>query len=292
MSIEVTPLDATLGAELSNVGLAELDDEAWAEIEDAFNEYAVLVFHDQFLSLGDEIAFALRFGPFARYDSSSSIKSPKSESRLGDPVIGPVGNIDRNGRHVTDPTDPHIRGGKGNQAWHSDSSFQPRGAKVSMLAGVEVTSDGGQTEFADMRAAYDALPAEMQEHLAGLRTWHSIQYSRTALGTNDRELPEDPTASPGAEHAMVRHHPQTGRPSLVLGAHVCKIFGMDTSEGQKLAAKLLEEACQPPRVYSHTWREGDVVLWDNRCVLHRARPYDLTQRRRLQHVRIVGDVEF
>jgi len=292
MTVQVTPLDATLGAELGNVRLNDLDDETWGEVEDAFNEYGVLVLHDQYLSLDEQKAFGLRFGEFARYDGASSVKSAGRETPQGDPVITVVGNIDKDGKHITDPKDPYIRNGGGNEGWHSDSSFQRLGAKVSILAGIEVTKEGGQTEFADMRAAYDALPTETTERLSGLRSWHSIRYSRTALGANDQDLPEDPTTLPGAEHSMVRHHPVTGRPSLVLGSHVCHIFGMDTAEGQRLARDLMEEACQPPRVYSHTWHEGDVVLWDNRCVLHRARPYDLSERRLLQHVRIVGDVEF
>jgi alpha-ketoglutarate-dependent 2,4-dichlorophenoxyacetate dioxygenase len=285
-------MEATLGAELSNVRLSDLDDETWGEVEDAFNEHGVLVIHDQFLSLDEQMAFGLRFGEFARYDDRSSVKSPGRETPQGDPVITVVGNVDKDGKHITDPNDPYIRNGGGNEGWHSDSSFQRLGAKVSILAGIEVTKEGGETEFADMRAAYDALPPETTERLSKLRAWHSIRYSRTALGANDLELPEDPTTLPGAEHSMVRHHPATGRPSLVLGSHVCHIFGMETAEAQRLAHDLMEEACQPPRVYSHTWREGDVVLWDNRCVLHRARPYDLSERRQLQHVRIVGDVEF
>lgn len=292
VTVRVTPLDATLGAELSNVELNDLDDETWREVEDAFNEYGVLVVHDQYLSLEQEIAFALRFGEFARYDGGSTPNSSDPGAPQGDPVITVVGNINKEGKHVTDPNDPWIRGGGGNEGWHSDSSFHRFGAKTSVLAGIEVTKEGGQTEFADMRAAYDAVPAETRERLSTLRAWHSIRYSRAALGAVDLELPEDPTTLPGAEHSLVRRHPVTGRPSLVLGSHVCHIFGMDTAEGQRLAAELLEEACQPPRLYSHTWRAGDVVLWDNRCVLHRARPYNLSERRLLQHVRIVGEEEF
>jgi alpha-ketoglutarate-dependent taurine dioxygenase len=292
VTVQVTPLDATLGAELSNVRLNDLDEQTWGEVEDAFNEYGVLVIHDQYLSLEDEIAFALRFGEFARYDGASSVKSPGHETPQGDPIVAVIGNVDKDGKHITDPTDPWIRNGGGNEGWHSDSSFHHFGAKASVLAGIEVTTKGGQTEFADMRAAYDALPTEATDRLSTLRAWHSIRYSRAALGAVDMELPDDPTTLPGAEHSMVRHHPVTGRPTLVLGSHVCHIFGMDTKEGQRLAHDLLEEACQAPRVYSHTWAAGDVVLWDNRSVLHRATPYNLAERRLLQHVRIVGDVEF
>jgi alpha-ketoglutarate-dependent taurine dioxygenase len=292
VTVQATPFDATLGAELSDVRLNDLDDETWGEVERAFNEYGVLVIHDQHLSLDEEIAFALRFGELARYDGASSLKSPGHETPQGDPVITVVGNIDKDGRHVTDPNDPWVRNGGGNEGWHSDSSFQRLGAKTSVLAGIEVTKEGGQTEFADMRAAYDALPTETTERLSALRAWHSIRYSRAALGAIDMELPADPTTLPGAEHSLVRRHPVTGRPSLVLGAHVCHIFGMDTAEGQRLAHDLMEEACQPPRLYAHTWHAGDVVLWDNRRVLHRARPYNLSERRLLQHVRIAGEEEF
>ena len=290
--MQVTPLNATFGVELRKVQLNELSEAMWREVEDLFNKYAVLVVRDQHLSLDEQMAFGLRFGDFARYQGKGSLAGTGAETSTGDPVITVVGNVDKDGKHITDPNDPFIRDGRGNEAWHSDSSFQRLGAKVSILAAIEVTTTGGQTEFADMRAAYDALSEEVAASVVGLRAWHSIRYSRTALGSDDRELPEDPTTLPGAAHSMVRHHPVTGRPALVLGSHVCHVFGMPTADGQRLVNDLMEEACQPPRLYEHAWCEGDVVLWDNRSVLHRARPYDLSERRQLQHVRIVGDVDF
>ena len=291
MTVQVTPLDATLGAELSNVRLNDLDDESWKQVEDAFNTYGVLVVHDQYLTLDEQLAFGARFGELCRNDASRTPR-PGGDVPMPGPFIPVVGNVDRDGKHHTDAKDPYIRGGIGNNEWHSDSSFQRLGAIASILAGIEVPSEDGQTEFADMRAAYDALPAETTERLAGLRAWHSVTYSRVALGAMDMDLPEDLTTLPGAEHSMVRRHPVTGRPSLVIGSHVAHIYGMNDEEGHRLAQELVDEACQPPRVYSHNWRAGDVVLWDNRSVLHRGRPYDLSERRQLQHVRVAGEVEF
>ena len=293
MTVEVTPLDATLGAELSNVRLSELNDESWKEVEDAFNTYGVLVVHDQYLALDEELAFGARFGELFCNDGSGFPGIPGSGTSNGSPFAPLVGNVDKDGKHHSDATDPYVRRGIGNDEWHSDSSYQQPGAIASILAGIEVpTQGGGQTEFADMRAAYDALPAETTERLAGLRAWHSLTYSRVALGAMDLDLPEDLTTLPGAEHSMVRVHPVTGRPSLVIGSHLAHIYGMDDEEGHRLAQELVDEACQPPRVYSHNWRVGDVIMWDNRSVLHRGRPYDYSERRQLQHVRVVGDVEF
>jgi alpha-ketoglutarate-dependent 2,4-dichlorophenoxyacetate dioxygenase len=292
VTVQVKPLDATLGAELSDVRLNDLDDESWKQVEDAFNTYGVLVAHDQHLTLDEQLAFGARFGELCRNDAN---RTPRPGGDVPQPgwFIPVVGNVDRDGKHHTDAKDPYIRGGIGNNEWHSDSSFQRLGAIASILAGIEVpTEGGGQTEFADMRAAYDALPAETTERLAGLRAWHSVTYSRVALGAMDMDLPEDLTTLPGAEHSMVRVHPVTGRHSLVIGSHVAHIYGMDDEEGHRLAQELVDEACQPPRVYSHTWSVGDVVMWDNRSVLHRGRPYDYSERRQLQHVRVAGEVAF
>ncbi|MBO0692597.1 MAG: TauD/TfdA family dioxygenase [Acidimicrobiaceae bacterium] len=286
------PFDATLGAELSNIRLNDLDDVTWKEVEDAFNTYGVLVVHDQYLTLDEQLAFGARFGELCRNDASRMPIRPDGQTPDGGPFTPVVGNVDKDGNHHTDPEDPYIRSGIGNNEWHSDSSFQRLGAIASILAGIEVPKEEGHTEFADMRAAYDALPSETTERLAGLRAWHSVIYSRVTLGALDRDLPEDLTTLPGAEHSMVRRHPVTGRPSLVIGSHLAHIFGMDPAEAHRLAQELVDEACQPPRIYSHAWQEGDVVLWDNRSVLHRGRPYNLAQRRKLQHVRVAGDVEF
>lgn len=279
MTVQITPMDATLGAEVSNVSIRDLSDEDFKEIEDAFNEYGVLVFHDQNLTEAEQLAFGARFGPLFRDEVI------RDETQLGAGAPGyfvpMVGNVDRDGNHRKD------RSPLANNSWHSDSSFQRLGATASILAGLEVCKEGGQTEFADMRAAYDELPAEETERLAGLRAWHSVQYSHP-----NGDLPEDLTTLPGAEHSMVRVHPVTGRHSLVIGAHLAHIFGMDDAEGHSLATKLVDDACQPPRLYSHQWRVGDVVVWDNRSVMHRARPYDPAERRSLRHVRVTSDVEF
>ncbi|MCL2393749.1 MAG: TauD/TfdA family dioxygenase [Acidimicrobiaceae bacterium] len=291
-TVQVAPLDATLGAELSNVSLKDLDDASWRVVEDAFNTYGVIVAHDQYLSLDEQLAFGARFGELCRNDASRMPMRPDGETPDGGFFAPVVGNVDKDGKHHTDAEDPYIRSGIGNNEWHSDSSFQHLGAIASILAGVEVPEEDGHTEFADMRAAYDALPAETTERLAGLRAWHSVVYSRVTLGALDRDLPEDLTTLPGAEHSMVRRHPVTGRPSLVIGSHLAHIYGMDDAEAHRWVQDLIDQACQPPRVYSHKWREGDVVAWDNRSVLHRGRTYDYSQRRRLQHVRVAGEVEF
>lgn len=296
MTVKVTPLDATLGAELSGARLSDLDHETWTQIEEAFNEYAVLIARDQFLTLDEQLAFGARFGQLARNDPSrrgrpgrNQVNTPDDGQEFFAPVVG---NVDKSGQHHAE-LDEYVRGGLANDEWHSDSSFRRLGSIVSILAGIEVpTSGGGQTEFADMRAAYDALPPKKQEHLASLRAYHSTIYSRVAHGAMEMELPDDLTTLDGAEHSMVRVHPITRRHALVIGSHVAHIGGMDNEESHRFAQELCDEACQPPRVFSHQWREGDVVMWDNRSVLHRGRPYDYSERRLLQHVRVVGEWEF
>jgi alpha-ketoglutarate-dependent taurine dioxygenase len=286
VKIDVMPTGASLGAEI-DVDLRELDPVTFAEIEAAFHEHAVLIFRDQYLTRDEEVDFALRFGVLETFMSEASYSAVK---RLdGAPVVVDIANVDADGMPITDRQHPTMQQLAGNWGWHADSSFRPPGSKASVLAAVEVPPEGGETEFADMRAAYDALSPDMQARLGQLHAWHSISYSQAVIGAGDREPASDPTTMPGAPQPVVRHHPATGRPSLCIGRHACHIFGMEVSEAQGLLGGLLADACQPPRVLTHRWNVGDVVIWDNRCVLHRGRPWDLTERRVMRHVRIAGD---
>ena len=289
VNIEVEATTASLGAEIRRVDLRDLHSIAFPEIEAAFNQYGVLIFRDQHLTRDEQVEFALRFGVLETFSADASYSAVKDLE--GAPVVVDIANIDRNGMQITDRRHPAMQQINGNEGWHADSSFRPPGSKASVLAAVEVPSVGGETEFADMRAAYDAVSSEDKARLGRLHVWHSISYSQAIIGAGDVEPASDPTTMSGAWQPVVRWHPATGRPSLCIGRHACQILGMEVCEAQSLLHGLLAEACQPPRVLTHRWIVGDVVIWDNRCVLHRARPWDLAERRVMRHVRIAGDWE-
>jgi alpha-ketoglutarate-dependent 2,4-dichlorophenoxyacetate dioxygenase len=271
-ALNVSPTAATIGAEISGVDLRLVDDVQWREIESLFNAHGVLIFPGQKLSQEDQVNFALRFGNLEMRDS--------------DPTIKELSNLDKDG-NLADISNPRVRKLMHTQSWHIDSSWAPKEARASVLAAIELPKKGGQTEFADMAAAYDKLSDYRRQQIEKLEAWHSNIYDQAAHGLIDVDVPSDPTALPGARHAIVRAHPFTQRRSLFIGAHACYVFGMSVEDGQKLLADLVANACQKPRVYSHTWRAGDVVVWDNRRVLHRVQPWNPTERRVMRHVRTV-----
>ena len=270
--MNIKPVDATLGAIVSGVQLAGLTDDEWVEVERAFHEHAVLVFPGQHLSADEQIAFARRFGSievlFEGYDAV------------------PISTVDRTGE-VMAPDHPVMQVVRGNQGWHTDSTYMPVSAKASVLSARVVPSAGGETEWADMRAAYEALDDATRERIGGLYAHHSIVYSQAKAGfdsTVGYGMDEPPQLRP-----LVKVHPVTGRPALFIGRHAHAIPGLTASESDALLAQLLEDACRPPRVYQHHWQPGDVVVWDNRCVLHRACEWDLSQPRVMVHTRVAGD---
>ena len=276
-SLVVEPVDATLGAVVTGVRLADLDDETWSEVEAAFHEHAVLIFPGQHLTSEEQRAVGLRFGPF---------------DELGDGRgLTPISNVDRDGRLLA-PDSPVLGILQGNEGWHTDSSYMPVSAKASILSAHVVPSVGGQTEWADMRAAYDALSDDMKARVANLTACHSLVYSQGRIGRTDA-----PAGAygyhdgPAPRRPLVKVHPVTGRPSLFIGRHAYGVLGLTEGESEALLDQLVDFACQPPRVHTHDWRVGDVVVWDNRCVLHRVRPWDPAQPRVMKHTRIAGDPE-
>ncbi|MEV0185377.1 TauD/TfdA family dioxygenase [Streptomyces sp. NPDC050625] len=285
MSIDVIPLPGvTFGAEVSGLDLRRTSDGDWEAVERAFHTYGVLIFHAQRLDREQHIAFARRFGRIERQSDQTM-----SADLVGKPVVLNISNVDENGELITHRDHPQTRYLGGNEGWHSDSSFKPASAKASVLMALETPGKGGQTGYADMRAAFDALDESEQRYLRGLTAYHSLEYSQTAVGAVDGKAAAVPSDMAGAWHRLVRVHPATGRPSLFIGRHACQIRELGVAEGQRLLGRLLEEACRPPRVYYHAWRPGDVVVWDNRCMLHRATEWDLNERRVLRHVRVAGD---
>ncbi len=280
MSIEVTPIDATLGAVVTGVDLATLDDDTWEEIHEAFLTYGLLVFPGQH-NLDDESqgAFALRFGRTEQL-------YPQQES-----PIARFSNQKRDGS-LAQPGEPQHYLLKGNEGWHTDSTYMPLAAKAGMLMALVVPPEGGETEFADMRAAYDALDDATKAQLEGLSAYHSLYHSQSKLGYTPKTDNLYGFHDKGAPlRPVIKTHPETGRKSLYTGRHAYEIRGMGEEESEALLNKLMVDACQPPRTYRHSWTVGDLVVWDNRCVMHRARPYDPSHKRVLRASRISGEPE-
>ncbi|MEO5724879.1 MAG: TauD/TfdA family dioxygenase [Ilumatobacteraceae bacterium] len=268
-------MDATFGAVVTGVRLAAIDDAGWSLIENAFNEHAVLVFPGQHLSEAQQKSFGRRLGPLETIGAEEGITQITNQRPDGTLLA-----VDHPGSLLM----------RGNEGWHTDSSYMPVSAKASMLSAHIVASSGGDTEWADMRDAYDSLDLTTRQRIAGLAAYHSIVRAQESIGPinglagfygfEDRPAPLRP---------LVKVHPVTGRSALFIGRHAYGIPGLPAEESVSLLDDLLHHACRPPRVYVHHWQVGDLVLWDNRCVLHRARPYDPNEARRMVHTRVSGD---
>ena len=265
----VYPVTETFAAEIGDVDLSQpLSFEDQTEIEAAFNRYSVLIFPDQHLTADQHLDFARRFGPL-----ETSIHAVRKDAKLRVPaILADVSNLD---------PDSSIWGKESrkrmfemaNRMWHSDSSFKRTPAKASLLYSRSIPPVGGQTEFADMRAAYDALPDDMKQRLRGLVAEHAIMYSRRKLGFDDFSDEENQTYPP-VPQTLLRRHPGSGRMGLFLASHAGRIFGMPDDEGKALLRQLIEHATQRQFVYAHRWRVHDLVMWDNRCTMHRGKGYD------------------
>ena len=284
MSIRIKPLHPHIGAAVTGLDLARpLPHDAFAEIEAAFNRHAVLVFPGQPLSDEQQIAFSRLFGPL----ETSPEYAGSKKSRLNRPEIADISNLDPEGK-VMSAADQRLLFNRGNQLWHTDSSFKHVPARCSLLSAREIPPSGGETEFADMRAAYDALPEAKKRAIEGLVVEHSIFRSRSLIGFTEfneeirRELPP-------VQQLLVRRHAGSGRKTLYLASHASHIVGWPVDEGRKLIEELVAFATQPQFVYQHRWTVGDLVMWDDRCTMHRGRPYDDTKYRRDMHRTTVSD---
>jgi alpha-ketoglutarate-dependent 2,4-dichlorophenoxyacetate dioxygenase len=272
-----------MGAEVTGVDLAHLDDDGFEALLDAWYRYGVLVFPAQYLSENDQITFSLRLGRLER------LVSKKKPADVGAAAkIGRLANLDREGRPVPEGSSLWLFL-KGNQYWHSDSSFKAVSAKASMLSAWTVPSSGGETEWADMRQAYDALDQATKDRLAGLVGVHSYWYSQSMVGGTDVLADEDWAALPPVPHPLVRVNEDSGRRSLFIGRHASHVEGMAQAEGRALLADLLDHATQPRWVHRHRWQVGDAVLWDNRSVLHRGRPWPPAEPRVMKRTTVAGD---
>jgi len=277
MSLEIRQLHPLFVAEVNGVDLARMDDEAHAEIERAIDRYSVLVFHDQTLDDDQLLALGRRFGSIA------APRNHRVERRLKHAELADISNLDSKS-DFRGRADHRRLDALGNQLWHSDASFRPISGALSMLFAHVVPPKGGNTEFADLRAAYDALDDEAKEEIAPLWAVHSIFHSRGQLGHTDYTEAERQSL-PDVRHPMVRTHPGSGRKTLYLGSHASHVDGWPMPEGRLLIRELMEHATRERFTYAHQWRVGDLVIWDNRCTLHRGTRYaDDKHKRDLRRV--------
>lgn len=281
MAPQFTPLHPLFGAQMNGVDIREpLPRATVAAIDAAMDRYGILLIRDQPLSREQQLAFTRQFGPFDVGFGRVSVKRDNGKAEPAPNFLAEMTNVSPDGA-VMDRATKRVVGNIANQLWHSDSSFQAPGARYSMLHSVINPSWGGETEFADMRAAYDALPARTKEQLEGLEAEHWALHSRFMLGDTDYSQ-EAIDAIPAVRWPIVRTHAGSGRKLLFIGAHTREVIGMTLPEGRKLLMDLLEHATQPQFVYRHHWEVGDLVIWDNRATLHRGRAFDLSEPRQLR----------
>ncbi len=282
--IEVKQLHPLFVGEVSGVDLRKPIDAGTVEaIVAAADKYAVLVFHDQAIDDDQQIAFSRHLGPL-----ETTIKALRKDHKARLNLhVSDVSNLDEKNR-VLEAEDRRRMNGLGNRLWHTDSSFKAVPARYSLLSARVIPAEGGETEFADLRAAYDALPDKTKAQIEDLIAEHSILHSRATIGFTDYN-PEERVRLPAVPQRLVRRHPGSGRKTLYLASHAHEIRGMPTPEARMLLHDLIEHATQRQFVYTHHWRVGDLVMWDDRCTMHRARDYDMSYPRDM-HRTTVSDV--
>ncbi|MFT5447647.1 MAG: alpha-ketoglutarate-dependent 2,4-dichlorophenoxyacetate dioxygenase [Gammaproteobacteria bacterium] len=285
MPMHVTPVDsarqANFAAEISGLDLSTpLDAAMLAQLWSTIDHHAVVVFRDQHLEDAQLRDFAIRFGPLevGRMAARGGLR------RLAIPQIGDISNLDVDGK-VHALADRKRQDSLGNRLWHTDASYMPVPVVLGLLHAVTLPAPSalgaGETEFADLRAAWDALPAGTQELIDDLIAMHDIFHSRAQIGVTEFPLGER-EQYPASPQRLVRRHPGSGRKALYLSAHASHIQDWPVADGRLLLSDLSEHATQREFVYRHEWRVGDVVIWDNRCTMHRGRPHDESQPRDLR----------
>lgn len=280
MALTFRKLHPHFAAEVSAIDLRNVADRGTLdEIRAGMDEYAVLVFRDQPFAGDEQLAFAKRFDGALHAKTGAAVVK---KNRFGNEALTDISNVDESG-DILKADDRRRMYSLGNRLWHTDASFQDPPGRYSMLSAQVVPSVAADTEFADMRAAYDALDAETKGKLEGLSAHHSIAYSRMILGFEFSE--EEQQKLEGAVHPVVRTNPRTRRRSLYLASHASRIIDWPVPEGRLFLRDLTEHATQPQFVYRHVWRVGDLVIWDNRATMHRGRPFDdASHRRELRRV--------
>ena len=272
MTVSLFPVTPDFAAEVGDIDLSRpLDALTLQAVREAFARYAVLVFPAQTLTVQQHLDFAKNFGPLEvtvqRALRNEKLRAPKE--------IADIANLDADGKVWA--KDARIRLFQmGNRLWHTDSSFKAPSGYASLLYARSVAPFGGHTEFADLRAAFDALPAAKKERLRGLIAEHSLIYSRRKLGFSTF-TPEEMVAFAPVRRPLLRRIEESGRETLYIASHIGRIEGMQDAETEKLVAELIAHATQRQFVYTHRWRVGDLVMWDNRCTMHRGTEYEDTR---------------
>lgn len=275
MALTFRPLHPLFAAEAGPIDLTQVhDEETLAEIRAGMDRYAVLVFHDQPFTDPEQLEFAMRFDGALHAKTGISVLQ---KSRLGNEALTDISNLDEDGE-IMKSDDRRRMYSLGNRLWHTDASFQDPPGRYSMLHARVVPPVPADTQFADMRAAYDALPEEMKQRLEGLQVHHSIAYSRKTLGFEFSA--EEEERLKGAVHPLVRTIPGSGRKSLYIASHASTILGWQVPDARLLLRDLMDHATQREFTYTHSWRAGDLVIWDNRATMHRGLAYDDTKYRR------------
>lgn len=284
--LETRPLDGAFGVEITG-GIDVLTPLTRAQIDaiDALmDEHSLVVIRNQPMTVDEQLTWTRQFGPLDLGFKKVIAKggAPQKYDEVGD-----ISNLAHDGS-VAKRTDKRILNNMANQMWHADSSFQMPAAKYSMLHSVRNPSWGGETQFADLKAAYDALSERMKSFLDGKRAEHFALHSRFLLG-DDTYTPEQVAAIPPAHWPIVRTNPATGRKHLYIGVHARAVDDMTLPEARMLLLDLIEHATQPQFLYTHHWAVGDTVIWDNRATLHRGRPFDLDEPRELRRTTTLDD---
>jgi len=285
MTVAVRQLHPLFVGEISGVDLRQPMTPTEVEaLTAAINEHAILIFHDQHIDDTQQQAFSRNFG-----DLETTVRAYRNDfvPRL-DVHMADISNLDENNK-VMPASDRRRLNALGNRLWHSDSSFKRVPARFSLLSARTIPSWGGETQFADMRAAWDALPDRMKARLEGLICEHTQIFSRGKIGFTDWSKEELDKMAP-VPQVLVRTHPGSGRKSVYLSSHAGRIRGMEEPEARMLLLDLTEFATQPEFVYTHRWKVGDLVMWDNRCTMHRAREYDETEVRDMHRTTVSDGV--
>jgi len=285
MPVSIRQIHSVFVGEVSGVDLTKpLSKDDVAALQDGIDRYGVLVFHDQKLTDEQQMAYTLNFGAIENARGGNITKD--KDKRLVD-GMNDVSNLGKDGKPLA-PDSRQQLFNIGNMLWHSDSSFRAIPAKYSLLSARTVNPKGGNTEFADMRAAWDDLDAETKAEVESMICEHSLMYSRGSLGFLDYTEDEKQMFKP-VRQRLVRTHPAHGRKSLYLSSHAGQILGMSMPAARILLRDLNEHATQPKYVYVHKWRPFDFVMWDNRQTMHRVRRYDDSQPRDMRRTTVAGD---
>ncbi len=278
MSLKFHPLHNDFAAEIEGIDITTVDDATFSEIELAADHYSLLVLRNQPLDDDKQMALTRRFGEpefgHLPYGIDGSIE-----------YIGHIGNIDSTGKHLP-AQDNQVKFGTGNYMWHSDSSFRPVPSKYSISFAYEVTPEGGELEFVSTRAAYKRLPQDLKSRIEDLVGIHDYTFSRSKVAAVAQSIAD---SLPPVRQRLVRSNPVNNLKNYYVGSHLKEIEGWNDVDSRELIDDLIRRAVEPANIYSHRWQEGDLLIWDNRCLLHRGSAYDADRyRRRMHQTRVVG----